>query len=234
MGDFRFKQFTIQHDRCTMKVGTDAVLLGAWAKITSAKHVLDIGTGSGVIALMLAQRTSPLCTIDAVEIEPIDAQQATDNVLQSPWPNKVRVFNTSIQEFKPPHFYDLIISNPPYFINSEKPPDVRRQQTRHTSLLSFESLLSCVNRLLTPNGKFNIILPYTEGFQFVELARQSKLFCTRQVSFRTRLEKPIERWLLEFSRVESTSERDEILLYENGLMWSAKYHALTQEFYLNR
>jgi len=135
---FQFKKFVIHHDRCALRVGTDAVLLGSWVDVNKAKVILDVGTGSGVIALMLAQRTEDDVQIDAIEIEKEDVSQAKENVLPSPWPKKVSIFEKSFQEFVPPLKYDLIVSNPPYFINSLLPPTVHRARTRHTEHLTFE------------------------------------------------------------------------------------------------
>jgi tRNA1Val (adenine37-N6)-methyltransferase len=228
---FHFKQFVVKHDRCTMKVGTDAVLLGAWVIVNDAKRILDIGSGSGVIALMAAQRTND-AQIDAVEIEKNDAEQARENVLNSPWPTRVFVHNVPVQEFTASKPYDVIISNPPYFNNSQQPPDKRRHQTRHTVSLDYISLINAVLRHLKHDGKFDVILPFTEGLQFIDLAAQSGLFCSRKYSFRTRPAKPIERWLLEFSYQELPIEQGEVVLYEKGLEWSESYVTLTRDYYL--
>lgn len=228
---FHFKQFAVRHDRCAMKVGTDAVLLGSWVIVNDAKRILDIGTGSGVIALMAAQRTSD-AQIDAIEIEKSDAEQARENVLNSPWPTRVFVHNVPVQEFTTDNPYDVIISNPPYFNNSQLPPDERRHQTRHTVSLDYISLINAVRRHLKPDGKFNVILPFTEGLQFIELAAQSGLFCSRKYSFRTRPAKPIERWLLEFLYQELPIEKGEVVLYEKGLEWAESYVTLTRDYYL--
>ncbi len=228
---FHFKQFSVRHDRCTMKVGTDAVVLGSWATVDKAKSILDIGTGSGVIALIAAQRKSD-ARIDAVEIETQNVEQARENVLNSPWAEKISVHNISVQEFQPTYSYDVIISNPPYFNNSQLPPDQRRHQSRHTVSLDYESLLASVKRMLNPDGRFNVILPFTEGLQFIALADEYELFCSRQYSFKTRADKPIERWLLEFSFRELAKEEGEILLYEKGLVWSDAYIRLTRDFYI--
>ncbi|MBA4055966.1 MAG: tRNA (adenosine(37)-N6)-methyltransferase TrmM, partial [Marivirga sp.] len=200
-----------------MKVGTDAVLLACWARVTNQTKILDIGTGSGVIALVLAQRTSPPARIDAVEIEEQDAKQAGENFLQSPWSDRLHVHHLPIQEFLPEIQYDMIITNPPYFVNSQQPPDKRRTATRHTVSLDYKTLLSTVTRLLHQEGTFNIILPYTEGIQFTEMAIENRLFCSRKFIFRTRKEKPIERWLLEFSFRKKVAEHGEIILYEEDL-----------------
>ena len=214
-----------------MKVGTDTVLLGAWVKVDQAQSVLDIGTGNGTIALMLAQRSLESATIDAVEIEAADVMQAEENFQKSPWNNKIQLHHTSIQNFFPKKKYNLIVSNPPYFINSQRPPDERRHHARHTITLSYDELVDATLRLLDDEGKFNVILPFTEGLHFIDLARQRGLFCSRQYSFRTRPEKPIERWLLEFSRNQHVVERGEILLYNKGEEWSKEYTELTTDFY---
>jgi tRNA1Val (adenine37-N6)-methyltransferase len=231
---FQFKQFEVQHDRSTMKVGTDAVLLGAWAHVANASRILDIGTGSGIIALMAAQRTPPITQIDAVEIEGQDAAQAAENFSASPWSERLHIHVTPIQEFTPQlsSLYDVIVSNPPYFINSQEPPNKRRHEARHTVTLDHATLLAAAGRLLHPQGAFNVVLPYTEGLQFIDLAKQQDFFCCRQYSFRTREGKPIERWLLEFSRKKKETETGEILLYKEKLEWSDSYVKLTRDFYL--
>ena len=229
---FQFKQFEVQHDRSTMKVGTDAVLLGAWAHVANAARILDIGTGSGIIALMAAQRTTSSTQIDAVEIEGQDAAQAAENFLASPWSDRLHIHVTPIQVFAPSQSYDVVLSNPPYFINSQEPPNKRRHEARHTVTLDHASLFAAADRLLHPQGTLNVVLPYTEGLQILDLAKQPGFFCTRQYSFRTRQGKPIERWLLEFSRMERETDTGEILLYKEKLEWSDSYVELTRDFYL--
>ena len=213
---FHFKKFSVAHEQSTMKVGTDTVLLGAWTKVQDAVNILEIGTGNGTIALMLAQRTPDHVHIDAVEIESSDAMQAQQNFLQSPWPGRIQSHPMSIQKFDKGTKYDLIVTNPPYFINSQRPPDEKRGQARHTISLSQDELISSTLRLLNNRGTLNIILPYTEGLQFMELAKSKNLFCTRQFSFRARENKPIERWLMEFGRQPDAIETGEILLYRRG------------------
>jgi tRNA1Val (adenine37-N6)-methyltransferase len=229
---FKFKKFTVTHAGSTMKVGTDAVLLGAWVTVGQAETILDIGTGNGTIALMLAQRSLETATIAAVELEATDVMQTKENFNSSPWYDKILLHHTSIQNFFPEEKYDLIVSNPPYFNNSQRPPDTRRHQARHTVTLSYRELIDAALRLLKNNGTFNVILPFTEGLQFIELAGSDGLFCTRQYSFRTRSEKPIERWLLEFSTHQTNTEMGEILLYDEGEKWSEGYKKLTADFYL--
>jgi len=230
---FRFKQFSISDDRCSHKVGTDAVLLGSWVNIQeNDRLLLDIGTGSGVIALMLAQRSHTDARIDAIEIETEDAQQALMNTTQSPWPEKVNICRTALQDFSPGTGYDLIVSNPPFFVDSLLPPDRKRGQARHAHTLSFGDLLVGVKRLLKPQGRFALILPVAEGREFIMRATGHELFAFRTSAFRARAHKPVERLLIEFSQNQRKPEESEIVLYGDGDKWSEGYCSLTKEFYL--
>jgi len=229
---FHFKKFAIHHDRCSMKVGTDAVLLGSWVDVSNAKMILDVGTGSGVIALMLAQRTEDEVQIDAIEIEKEDTSQSKENVLRSPWPSKISVFQKPLQEFEPSKKYDLIVSNPPYFINSLLPPTLHRQRTRHTEELTFEELITHSIRLLNPTGTLDVILPIQEGNDFKDLASENGLYIKRQLAFFSRKEKPQERCLLEFGFEQVKPKEEKMILYESGDLKSSDYINLTKDFYL--
>ncbi len=229
---FHFKQFVVNHDSSTHKVGTDAVLLGAWANTSGAKTVLDIGTGSGVLALMLAQRTDKQTQIDAVEIDESNFLQASENIVGSLWAEKVCVLHSSIQDFFPNKKYNLIVSNPPYFVNSLLPPATHRQKARHTTSLSHPDLLMSVKRLLIPQGKFAVILPTAEGDKFQFMAREFGLHCSRRLAFYSRLQKPQERWLLEFTDTPTNPINETLILHLYEKEWSEEYKALTREFYL--
>lgn len=230
---FHFRQFRVDQTGSTHKVGTDGVLLGAWVGIKEADiHILDVGTGSGLIALMLAQRTGPASRIEGVEIEKDDAKQAEENVRQSPWPEKIRIHPVAIQQFFPEKKYDLIISNPPYFVNSLLPPEKKRSQARHTHQLSFEDLLMAASRLLTKQGRLALILPYAEGLKFIDLARSFHLFPVRKTTFRSRVRNPAKRLLLELNHEERPADKSELILYNQGENWSEDYQKLTGEFYL--
>lgn len=231
---FDFRLFRVKHDRCTMKVGTDAVLLGAWASVEGTAHILDIGAGSGIIALMLAQRTMPPVKIDAVEMEADDAAQAIENVAASPWPSKITVHHTRIQDFHSPHQYDLIVSNPPFFSSSWLPPSARRERARHTQTLTHLELLQYVQRLLAPHGRFAIVLPTVEGVQFKSDAEALGFYCHRSLAFFSRAGKPQERWLLEFSFEKKTLIATRLVLYERDEIWTEDYTRLTAPFYLPR
>jgi tRNA1Val (adenine37-N6)-methyltransferase len=234
IGDFRFKQFTIQQGKSTHKVGTDGVLLGAWASVENVNRVLDIGTGTGLISLMIAQRTSDNVLIDAVELLEEDAMQAKINFDNSPWRARVSTHTGAVQNFRAPYKYDLIISNPPFFMNSWTPPDEKRSQARHTSTLNFKELIDVILRSLSDQGRFSIILPNSEGKEFTKLAAINSLYCQRLCEFRTRTNKPIERWMMEFAFQPKTLFREELLLYAEGNNWSEQYRNLTRDFYLDR
>lgn len=229
---FHFKQFSVKHDRCAHKVGTDGVLLGAWADVLHANRILDIGTGSGVIALMMAQRSSPHTTIDAIDISEEDCKQARENMADSPWPNKIKVENIPLQKFESEP-YDLIVSNPPFFIDSAKPPVEERTRARHTESLPPEELLIHARRLLLPEGKLCIILPVTEGVSIIALAQRSGWHCTRLCEFRARDSKPVERLLFELQLQKEEIKKESLILYERGEEWTHAYKNLTRDFYLN-
>ena len=229
---FQFKQFQVADDRCAMKVGTDGVLLGAWTDIGEAKTILDIGTGTGLIALMLAQRTPSTVKIDAVEIGEEDSVQAKENVSHSPWPERITIHHSSIQDYHSEWKYDLIVSNPPYFNNSLPSPSDKRTAARHTPTLSYEELIKSVVRLLSDQGRFALILPVKEGNAFISLAQFQGLYCVRQTAFFARADKPQERWLLEFSRLPAISKAEKIILFE-GTEWSNEYKKLVFDFYLH-
>ena len=166
---FHFKKFSVRHDRSGMKVGTDGALLGAWTDVRQATQLLDIGTGTGVIALMLAQRASESVTIDAVEIDDQAYADAQENIAASPWHDRINLHHASIQSFHTTTKFDLIVTNPPYFQKSYKPPTTQRETARHTEQLTYDEILNTTEKLLTPNGRLTLILPYTEGLQFSEL-----------------------------------------------------------------
>ncbi|MBK5279129.1 MAG: methyltransferase [Bacteroidia bacterium] len=229
---FKFKQFTVHHDRCSMKVGTDAVLLGAWVNIVNTENILEVGAGSGVISLMLAQRTSGEAKIEAIEIEKENAKQAQENVAGSPWPEKIKVRHQSLQNFVASETYDLIVSNPPYFINSQLPPSRKRSQARHIGSLSYSELISQSLNLLSSSGRLAVVLPFEEGKKFQSLAHINELHTIRQLSFFSRKGKPQERWLFEFSFKPNEIITESLTLHNKGEDWSDEYKKLTKEFYL--
>lgn len=229
---FRFKQFSVAHDKTSHKVGTDGVLLGAWADVSNAKEILEIGTGSGVISLIVAQRSDEETKIEAVEIEKDAVDQAKENVKNSPWPEKIVVHHSSIQEFEPQKKYDLIISNPPFFIDSWLPPESKRSQARHTHTLTFPELINHSLRLLNSEGKLAVILPYQEALRFIGEAMRKNLFCVRRLNVQSRAHKPVERVLLEFWQKQIPVHESSLVIHGNSNEWSEDYMTLTGEFYL--
>jgi tRNA1Val (adenine37-N6)-methyltransferase len=232
--EFYFKKFTVAQEGSAHKVGTDGVLLGAWASVQGARRVLDVGTGTGVIALLIAQRTDANVIIDAVELQHEEAMEAALNFKQSPWHDRLNIYEATFQDFGIGTVYDLIISNPPYFEKSWLPPDERRTTVRHTNSLSFKELAENSKRLLTNAGRLCVILPPVEAEAFRDLAANSALFCTRECLFRTRREKPVERVLMEFSLIKHGVTSEHLILYESGERWSDEYWELTKDFYLSR
>lgn len=175
MTRFHFKHFSLYHDRSTMKVGTDAVLLGAWAEVQPTDWVLDIGTGCGVLPLMLAQKG--IAKVHAVDLDEASALEAAENFQTSQWSRQLFAFHADIRKFTMQCAYDLIISNPPFFINSYKSDTDRKNQTRHTDTsLSFVELASVVKRLLKPDGRFVLVLPERESRDFIPIAAKYHLY----------------------------------------------------------
>lgn len=217
-----------------MKVGTDGVLLGAWADTTGAGSILDIGTGSGLIAIMLAQRTTD-AMVHGVEIDGPSYGQAGENMQRSPWPGRLQAFHAAIQDFagSAGTTYDLIVSNPPFFTGGNLSYNQDRNLVRHTVKLSHQDLLSAVRRLLSAHGRFCVILPYIEGLRFCELAANYHLYCTRMTEVHPKLDKPIERLLLQFEKHNKPRRVDQLpIQHEQRNDWTADYIQLTKDFYL--
>lgn len=232
---FQFKHFTLCQDHCAMKVGTDAVLLGAWVPIVDATRILDVGTGTGVIALMLAQRTTHLspftATIDALELDPAAAAQASENVQGSPWVEHVHVFATDANTWSAPP-YDLMVSNPPYFRQSLKAPTANRSQARHDDTLSWEELAGLANRLLAPEGRFALILPAAAEGVFEALCWEQGLYLHRHCAVSTREGTAPKRLLLEFSRRQGLVEYSTLALQAADHQRTEAFSTLTADFYL--
>lgn len=230
---FRFKQFTIHQDACAMKVGTDGVLLGVLTDVTAATHLLDIGTGTGLVALMLAQR-NPTMSMDAIEIDSSAAKQAAENVAKSPWPH-IRVHCTALQTYHCPPSYNLIVSNPPYFVNSLKTPIAARTTARHTDSLSFNELVEGVDRLLSPSGKFWVILPADEQTNFCQLAQEKGLYPYRLIHVHPRAEKPAKRIVMGFGRIQTIAQEEHLVIEkEQRHQYTDAFAQLTAPFYLDR
>ncbi len=232
---FRFKQFVIYQDRCAMKVGTDGVLLGAWTACEQAKTILDIGAGTGLISLMLAQRSS--AQIDAVEIDEEAVLQAQENVQASPWVDRVKVFTSSVQDFvkESARKYDLIVSNPPYFHNSQKSPKHARTKARHTDELPFGDLLESAKQLLEVDGRLEVVLPVEEGEIFITKAIELGFFCAKRINVIPKPNANPKRLLLSFALQEVVCEEGSLMIEtETRHQYSDEFKAMTKEFYLDK
>ncbi len=230
---FKFKQFTIIQNKSAMKVGTDGVLLGAWANCNHAKNILDIGTGTGLIALMLAQKSQ--AKIDAVEINISAVEEAKLNIQNSPWQNRISVFHTSFQEFaqNSKKKYDLIVSNPPYFTQSKKAQQLARTYARHNDSLSAADLYKGVSLLLADKGELNIIIPADDFTKYIEAASIVQLYCTKILWVEPTPKTPPKRVLLAFEKFDCGCSENTIIIESNGRhQYSDDYKELTKDYYL--
>lgn len=229
---FQFKQFTIYQDRTAMKVGTDGVLLGAWADLENASTILDIGTGTGLIALMAAQRNTT-AQIDAIEIETEAGKQAEENISASPWRDRIKVYPIALQEYSPQYQYDCIICNPPFFINSTLTPDNGRTLARHCTSLPHPALITNVKRLLKPDGYFCVILPTEEARHIIAFAEKHHLYPQKITSVYPNPGKPAKRLLIKFVQQATSPHTDDLIVELSRHQYSEKYIQLTRDFYLN-
>lgn len=230
MSGFTFKQFKVEHDSCAMKVSTDGILLGAWAYLKGANTLLDIGTGTGLLALMCKQR-QPALSITAVEIDEAAYKQAQQNIASSPWPN-ITVKHTTIQAFEQAAPFDVVISNPPYFNRSLKGLSDARNTARHTDGLSFDELIHAYMRLSHEHSCFNVILPTTEAGLFIDLAKQSGLYLNAHCQIKTTPSKAFSRSLMRFSLVNTLPELTSLCIKDDNNRYSDDYIALCKAFYL--
>ncbi len=231
---FNFKQFTINQDRCAFKVGTDGVLLGARADVSGVRNILDIGTGTGLIALMLAQRSD--AEITAIEPDRQSFEQARMNVRQSRWAERIIVINSDLQNYEPGETrFDLIVTNPPFFTGSLKNPDNVKAAARHDIYLNYNDLLNGVLRLIGEKGRFVIILPFVEGNIFSGKAREYGLRCNKILKIKPLPASPVKRLILTFSGHQHDIIEDEELIIENGRRheFTDDYKNLTRDFYLD-
>ena len=230
MAGFRFKQFAVEQDDVAMKVGTDGVLLGAWVDCKGVERILDIGTGTGVIALQMAQR-NPNAKVYAVEIDETAAHRARANFDASPWAERLEVEKTAVQEFAPAEKFDLIVSNPPYFVDSLLPSDAKRSTARHTHDLTFEELDEAVARLLTEGGRFALILPVAEFEKYLTI---TQLNIVRRCDVHPVEGGAVKRIMAEFAKQKPTTIAYETIAIEKGRRgdYTDDYRALTKDFYL--
>lgn len=229
---FEFKQFTIYQDGSAMKVGTDGVLLGAWANTDGKKNILDIGTGTGLIAIMAAQRNSE-AMIDAIEIDPESGKQAEENVERTEWSNRINIIVSSLQDFVPEKKYDLIVSNPPFFNNSTKAAGKQRTDARHTYSLPHTDLIIFAKEYLSEEGILSVVLPVIEGEVLIDFAIKNGIFCSRKTFVVPKPGSQPKRLLIEFSRQKcETKEEYFTSETETRHVYTEEYKELTKEFYI--
>jgi len=230
---FRFRQFTIYQDRSVFRVGTDGVLLGACSDLSAGSRILDVGTGSGLIAIMAAQRTSG--RIVAIEPDHDAFLQAAENIGNTAWKDRIELLELSLQDYcrKTRLRFGTILSNPPYFRNSLKSPDPARSGSRHNDTLSSRDLLEGSSVLLTEEGSLQVILPYAEGNLFIAEAVESGLFCTGIIKVKPKPSGAVKRLILKFER-HRKSVREKFLTIETGIrhQYTEEYKEITKEFYL--
>jgi tRNA1Val (adenine37-N6)-methyltransferase len=231
---FQFKQFRIIQDRSAMKVGMDGVLLGCWTDASKAERILDIGTGTGLIALMMAQKNS-LAQIYAIEIDREAFNEAVLNFQQSQWGERIRIENCSFQEFSAltDWKYDLIVSNPPFFSNGVKAPLGRRAQARHSDSLPMEVLISGAANMLTGKGRIALVLPVEYLPEIEQLANLNKLFISRLCRVKPNPQKSDFRILIELSREGCIFQEENLMIeFEKHHDYTPEYKELTKDFYL--
>lgn len=230
---FRFKKFNIMQDKCAMKVGTDGVLLGAWTDTTNISNIADIGTGTGLIAIMLAQKSE--AKITGIEIDADAAGQARENMSMTEWKDRLSVVNADINDFYVNHEgeYDLIVSNPPFFNEKTKGHHEKRNMARHTDILDFACLTKAVSHMLTEGGLFCVVLPSIASAEFVGEALKHKLYLSRKTNVITKPGASPKRVLMEFMKGHQPSytKISELPLSENGEK-SHEYLSLTSDYYL--
>lgn len=232
---FQFKQFCVHHDRCSMKVGTDGVLLGCWAFACDLPHsaqgpILDIGTGSGLIALMLAQRF-PNASITGIDIDLPSVEQARENVAQSPFRNNMEIVHIGLEAFEAGG-YQRIVSNPPFYEEDTHSKTEQMHNAKHTTALTFDALAAGVDRLLDKEGEFDVIVPYAAAERFIGVAATHGLFLVRRCDVKGSTTRPFKRSMMAFCREPRETEHTLLIIRTPQNTYSEEYTRLTQDFYL--
>ena len=228
---FHFKQFSIIQEGCGMPVSTDGVMLGSWFNFTDGQYLLDIGTGTGLLALMAAQRF-PLIEIDAIDIDLVASQIASVNVNQSEWSNRISVKQQDLLSYKSSRIYDAIVCNPPYFTSGESARKTERATARHAHDLSHNQLLARCDSLLSQQGKASFVLPESEGIKMINDAQKQGWHLSRLWRIKTTPNKPVSRLLFELSKQNSATLEERNLIIQKEDNYSGEFIELTNAFYL--
>ena len=228
---FRFKQFSVYQGLCAMKVNTDGVLLGAWAEVSGAKNIIDIGTGTGVIAMMMAQKNQT-AHIDAIDIDEEAFTQAGKNFKDTPWAERLSPHHVSLQNFSPEKKYDVVISNPPYFFKDFQSVYAQRNIAKHSTELSYEDLASGIARLMSDEGRAFLVLPIFNFAAFEEIALRAKLFVTQKAEVTAIKGKQPYVVLLQLEKVQRETILSKIDIHEADGSFTQQYKAITKDFYL--
>lgn len=231
---FNFKKFQVNQDKCAMKIGTDGVLLGAWASLDKNPFsILDIGAGTGVLSLMIAQR-SYAEIIDAIEIDDNAYEQCVENFEQSPWADRLFCYHASLEEFAEEieDKYDLIICNPPFYSENYKTENPQRDLARFQDAMPFNQLLESVSKLLSSNGNFSVVIPFKEKDKFFELAKTNNLFPNKLLHVRGTPLSEIKRCLIMFSFEEKKLDINELVIENSRHKYTDEYRELTKKFYI--
>jgi tRNA1Val (adenine37-N6)-methyltransferase len=229
---FNFKKFSIHQNNAAMKIGTDGILIGAWVNISKKFKALDIGSGTGIISIMLCQRNLNL-DLDSIELSPSAIMDAKINIENCDWSDRIKLFHQDLKDFHPDSNYDLIVSNPPYFKGSLQPSNSERSKARHQNDLKLEDILKFSKQNLTKDGSLNIILPFEQKKEAKEFAKKYSLNSIRECAVFPKPDKAPHRILIEFSRSENKQMIKESLVIEKAGRhnYSEDYKKLTREFY---
>lgn len=229
---FQFQQFFVAHDRCAMKVNTDGILLGAIADVHQVRSILDLGIGSGLVSLMLAQRSTADCRIIGVELDADAAMQARDNVRQSPWANRIEIVEQDVMQLTLEHSFDLIVSNPPYFPHSLASRSQQRDLAR-SAVNPHIKWLAVASSYLSPKGKITFILPTDIAETLLSQSHELRLYCTEIWQIHTKEGKAAKRTIVSFSPTPQPQQIKSLTIYQANNRYSAEFSALTRDFYLS-
>jgi tRNA1Val (adenine37-N6)-methyltransferase len=234
---FKFKQFAIEDCACAMKVGTDSIMLGSWIRTKNAQNILDIGTGCGLLSIMLAQKAPETCLIEGIDIDANAITQAKNNANKCPWPERLTFQHISLQQFPIVKVYDLIVCNPPYFpINTHANKThslISRKSARQTIDLDHPTLIKELIKHLSESGRFCCVLPVDAAKAFIPSAQKIGLYCTRQLQVQPKHQSSVTRLLLEFNRIDNIKISEKLSIYNELGQYSDEYKALCKDYYLN-